>query len=163
MPDVQVLGKGAFGKVLLVKDKATKAIYAMKMLHKSVVLEREQVRDVGLSSTNSVVFSLHFPFSFHVASCFSQTDHTKSERHTLEEISHPFIVNLRFAFQTPKKLCVLKCRDCLHSHPAHHDALAVVIFVPRVFSYLVMDYCSGGELFFHLKHSGIFGISRSKL
>lgn len=29
--------------------------------------------------------------------------------------------------------------------------------------YLVMDYCSGGELFFHLKHSGIFGISRSKL
>ena len=100
---VQVLGKGAFGKVLLVRDKLTKAIYAMKMLHKSVILERQQ------------------------------TDHTKSERHTLEEISHPFIVNLRFAFQTPTKL------------------------------YLVMDYCSGGELFFHLKHSGIFGISRSKL
>ena len=100
---LKVLGKGAFGKVLLVRDKATKAVYAMKMLHKSVILERQQ------------------------------TDHTKSERHTLEEISHPFIVNLRFAFQTPTKL------------------------------YLVMDYCSGGELFFHLKHSGIFGINRSKL
>jgi serine/threonine protein kinase len=37
-----VLGKGAFGKVLLVRDKATRAIYAMKMLHKSVILEREQ-------------------------------------------------------------------------------------------------------------------------
>ena len=40
---VQVLGKGAFGKVLLVRDKLTKAIYAMKMLHKSVILERQQV------------------------------------------------------------------------------------------------------------------------
>ncbi len=70
MPDVQVLGKGAFGKVLLVKDKVTKAIYAMKMLHKSVVLEREQVCDVGLSSANSIVFSLRFPLSFHVRHAF---------------------------------------------------------------------------------------------
>ena len=44
---VQVLGKGAFGKVLLVRDKVTKAIYAMKMLHKSVILERQQVGLVG--------------------------------------------------------------------------------------------------------------------
>jgi serine/threonine protein kinase len=48
---VQVLGKGAFGKVLLVRDKATKAIYAMKMLHKSVILERDQASNLHVITT----------------------------------------------------------------------------------------------------------------
>ncbi len=51
---VQVLGKGAFGKVLLVRDKLTKAIYAMKMLHKSVILERQQVCLAGFFPCNLV-------------------------------------------------------------------------------------------------------------
>ncbi len=116
---VQVLGKGAFGKVLLVRDKLTKAIYAMKMLHKSVILERQQVCTRSIFTVQPCLLyrlvcgpkqmgllrlvCLRFGRLFY---SLSQTDHTKSERHTLEEISHPFIVNLRFAFQTPKKLYV---------------------------------------------------------
>lgn len=46
--------------------------------------------------------------------------HTRAERSVLEEINHPFIVNLRYAFQTDSKL------------------------------YLVLDYVGGGELFTRL-------------
>lgn len=50
-----------------------------------------------------------------------QEVHTKAEWWILEKITHPFIVKLYFAFQTPQKL------------------------------YFVMDYLNGGELFTHLK------------
>ena len=49
--------------------------------------------------------------------------HTNTERKALSDTHHPFLVHLRFAFQSPSKL------------------------------YLVMDYCNGGELFFHLKEA----------
>eukprot|EP00438_Fugacium_kawagutii_P031867 Skav224120 [mRNA] locus=scaffold2427:276419:283722:- [translate_table: standard] len=50
----------------------------------------------------------------------------------LEHVSHPFIVSLHYAFQTPKKL------------------------------YLVLDYCPGGELFFHLSRAGRFSEGRTR-
>mmetsp|Transcript_16291 Transcript_16291/g.35331 ORF Transcript_16291/g.35331 Transcript_16291/m.35331 type:complete len:551 (-) Transcript_16291:191-1843(-) len=101
---LKVLGKGAFGKVMLVKAKeGSGEIYAMKVLSKQLLLER-----------NEVV-------------------HTKTERKALEDTHHPYLVHLRFAFQTPSKL------------------------------YLVMDYCNGGELFYHLKNSGRFSEERARL
>lgn len=56
----------------------------------------------------------------------NQVEHTKTERNVLEYIRHPFIVSLRYAFQTPQKL------------------------------YFILDYCAGGELFFHLSKMGKF-------
>jgi len=53
-------------------------------------------------------------------------EHTKAERKILETVHHPFIVSLKFAFQTEKKL------------------------------YLVMDCYNGGELFYHLRNKGRF-------
>jgi serine/threonine protein kinase len=50
-----------------------------------------------------------------------QVDHTMSERKIMAMIHCPFILRLRFAFQTNHKL------------------------------FMVTDYCPGGELFFHLK------------
>lgn len=47
-------------------------------------------------------------------------EHTKTERNVLGYINHPYIVGLTMAFQTADKL------------------------------FFVLDYCSGGELFFHL-------------
>lgn len=49
-----------------------------------------------------------------------QIERTKTERKVLSVVDHPFIMKLHFAFQTDDKL------------------------------YLVLDYCPGGELFFHL-------------
>ena len=60
-----------------------------------------------------------------------QAEHTRSERSILCEIRHPFIVRLRYAFQSEEKL------------------------------YLVTDYYNGGSLFFHLRKSRGFCESRA--
>lgn len=99
---MKVVGKGSYGKVMLVKHKDSTAVYAMKMLRKENVIKRNQV------------------------------EHTKTERNVLEAVSHPFIVTLHYAFQTPKKL------------------------------YFVLEYCPGGELFFHLSRAGRFSEGRCR-
>ena len=104
---LKVVGKGAFGKVMLVRKRqgsgeGSGQIYAMKVLKKSVVAAKGQI------------------------------EHTKSERDILCAIDHPFIVQLRFAFQSKEKL------------------------------YLVTDYYNSGNLFFHLRKATKFPIVRSK-
>ena len=71
---VKLLGKGSFGKVLLVQKKDTKILYAMKILKKKFIEEK------------------------------NQTNHTKTERLILEKMNNPFIVQLHFAFQSAEKL-----------------------------------------------------------
>ncbi|KAL0225115.1 hypothetical protein RCL1_003027 [Eukaryota sp. TZLM3-RCL] len=100
---LKVIGKGSFGKVYLVRKKDSEDIYAMKVLNKAVVIEKQQV------------------------------EHTRTEREILQRIRHPFIVPLHYAFQTKEKL------------------------------YMVMDYISGGELFFHLKNEVRFSEERVRL
>lgn len=102
---LKVVGKGAFGKVMLVKKNngfCAGNIYAMKVLKKSVIAAKGQI------------------------------EHTKSERAILCEIRHPFIVRLRFAFQSDEKL------------------------------YLVTDYYNGGSLFYHLRKSKQFDEVRAR-
>lgn len=93
---LKVVGKGSFGKVMMVRKKDNRRIYAMKVLRKANIIKRNQVA------------------------------HTRTERNVLGRIDHPFIVGLNFAFQTKNKL------------------------------YFVLDYCAGGELFFHLGNEGRF-------
>ena len=88
---LKVIGKGSFGKVLLVRSKRDHKVYALKILMKSRVLARKQV------------------------------EHTRSERKILEEIDHPFLCRLEFAFQTEGKL------------------------------YIGMEFLAGGPLFYHLQ------------
>lgn len=59
-------------------------------------------------------------------------EHTKAEKSILQRINHPFIVALHYAFQTKDKL------------------------------YLVLDFLSGGELFFHLSQVGTFELPRAR-
>lgn len=61
----------------------------------------------------------------------NQVEHTKTERNVLGYVNHPFIVGLKMAFQSKDKL------------------------------YFVLDYCAGGELFFHLSKIGKFGEYRA--
>ena len=73
----QVVGKGAFGKVMLVRKKTghgAGTVYAMKVLNKNTIVKKGQI------------------------------EHTMSERSILCEIRHPFIVRLRFAFQNDQSL-----------------------------------------------------------
>jgi serine/threonine protein kinase len=77
-------------------------VYAMKVLKKSVIAAKGQI------------------------------ENTISEREILCEIRHPYIVRLRFAFQSDDKL------------------------------YLVTDYYNGGTLFYHLRKSRAFPEDRAK-
>jgi serine/threonine protein kinase len=70
-----VVGRGSFGKVIMVRHKVDQRVYAMKSLKKEQVLKRKQY------------------------------EHTLAERRILANLEHPFIVSLRFAFQTEHK-CV---------------------------------------------------------
>ena len=70
-----IAGKGSFGKVFLVRVVGREdEVYAMKVLLKSEVVRRKQI------------------------------EHTKTERRVMGSLAHPFIVALRFAFQTKDKL-----------------------------------------------------------
>jgi len=96
----KVLGKGGYGKVFQVRKltgEDKNKIYAMKVLKKATIVRNQK-----------------------------DTAHTKAERNILEDVKHPFIVDLIYAFQTKGKL------------------------------YLILEYLSGGELFMHLEREGIF-------
>ncbi|KAI9471847.1 MAG: kinase-like domain-containing protein [Benjaminiella poitrasii] len=99
---LRVIGRGSFGKVYVVRKKDTNRIYAMKVLRKSRIISRSEVT------------------------------HTMAEKTVLAKIRNPFIVPLKFAFQSPDKL------------------------------YLVLAFINGGELFHHLQLEGRFDENRSK-
>jgi len=100
---LKVLGRGSFGKVMQVKKKSNGKIYAMKILKKRAIVARNQV------------------------------EHTKAERKILQALQHPFLMTLRYAFQSKEKL------------------------------YFVLDYFQGGELFFHLKNKRRFSEEVARL
>jgi serine/threonine protein kinase len=72
---IMVLGRGAYAKVVLVEDRRTKIRYAMKVLNKNHIVQKQQA------------------------------EHTMTERHILTCTStHPFVCNLKFAFRTETTL-----------------------------------------------------------
>ncbi|KEQ70532.1 kinase-like protein [Aureobasidium namibiae CBS 147.97] len=102
---LRLIGKGTFGQVFQVRKKDTQRIYAMKVLSKKVIIQKKEIA------------------------------HTIGERNILVRTAtaeSPFIVGLKFSFQTPADL------------------------------YLVTDYMSGGELFWHLQREGRFHEGRAK-
>jgi serine/threonine protein kinase len=110
---LRIIGQGSFGKVFLVSPHADTTsssssasnnhnnsdVFAMKVLAKNDVIRRHQV------------------------------EHTRTEREIMASSSHPFIVSLRYAFQTDEKL------------------------------YMITEYCPGGELYFHLKKMKTFNVN----
>ncbi|GKV04317.1 hypothetical protein SLEP1_g16486 [Rubroshorea leprosula] len=93
---LKVVGQGAFGKVYQVRKKGTSEIYAMKVMRKDKIVEK------------------------------NHAEYMKAERDILTKIDHPFIVQLKYSFQTKYRL------------------------------YLVLDFINGGHLFFQLYHHGLF-------
>lgn len=108
---LRVVGKGAFGKVFLVRKKGNckgngsnnDGIYAMKVMRKDTIIKKNHV------------------------------DYMKAERDILTKVAHPFIVQLRYSFQTKSKL------------------------------YLILDFINGGHLFYHLYRQGIFSEDQARV
>jgi len=98
----RVLGTGGFGKVFQV-SKTTGAqkgkIYAMKVLKKAVIVRNKETKQIDREINV----------------------HAKLERDVLMAVQHPFIVDLKYAFQAGNKV------------------------------YLIMEYLAGGELFMQLR------------
>ncbi|KAL1905067.1 Serine/threonine-protein kinase [Sporothrix stenoceras] len=99
---LKVVGKGSFGKVMQVCKKDTRRIYALKTIRKAHIISRSEVA------------------------------HTLAERSVLAQINNPFIVPLKFTFQSPEKL------------------------------YFVLAFVNGGELFHHLQKEQRFDINRAR-
>ncbi|KAH7102711.1 Pkinase-domain-containing protein [Auriculariales sp. MPI-PUGE-AT-0066] len=100
---LKLIGRGTFGRVFQVRKKDTKRIYAMKVLSKKDIVEKKEVA------------------------------HTIGERKILmHSHSSPFLVGLKFSFQTETEL------------------------------YLVTDFKSGGELFWHLQREQRFPQERAR-
>ncbi|CDO95931.1 unnamed protein product [Kluyveromyces dobzhanskii CBS 2104] len=99
---LKVIGKGSFGKVMQVRKRDTNKIYALKAIRKSYIVSKSEVI------------------------------HTLAERTVLARVDNPFIVPLKFSFQSAEKL------------------------------YLVLAFINGGELFYHLQREGRFDLSRSR-
>ncbi|KAJ4948528.1 hypothetical protein JOQ06_020061, partial [Pogonophryne albipinna] len=72
---LKLLGKGTFGKVILVREKASGKYYAMKILKKEVIIAKDEVA------------------------------HTLTESRVLKNTRHPFLTSLKYSFQTKDRLC----------------------------------------------------------
>jgi serum/glucocorticoid-regulated kinase 2 len=71
---IKMLGRGAFGKVMLCEKKDTKEIFAVKSLRKEDIIAKDHI------------------------------DYIKTERKILEQTHHPFLINLEYAFQTEQNI-----------------------------------------------------------
>lgn len=124
---LKLLGKGTFGQVYQVKGKKTKNIYAMKVLSKSVIIKKNEIAHT-IGERNILVKT-----SQDSKDKYSNVDIDVDVNGSSNNSKRcPFIVGLKFSFQTPTDL------------------------------YLVIDFMAGGELFWHLQKAGRFSELRSK-
>ncbi|KAJ3099233.1 hypothetical protein HDU96_010768 [Phlyctochytrium bullatum] len=100
---LRCVGKGAFGKVRIVEKRDTKKLYALKYINKLQCIRMRAIQNIF------------------------------RERAILEEINHPFVVNLRFAFQDDENM------------------------------FMVLDLMMGGDLRYHLDRLGGFPEAAARL
>lgn len=82
---IKVLGQGLYGKVLLVRERATGKLYAQKQLKKASLIINENTNEIHQTNYQRTV----------------------NEKQILEMVNHPNIVKLYYAFQDNNKLYLI--------------------------------------------------------
>lgn len=65
---LSVIGRGTYAKVLLVRSKAEKQVYAMKVLKKKYILEKNQEKNI--MNEKAILSTLTHPFLVKLKECF---------------------------------------------------------------------------------------------
>ncbi|KAF4529607.1 hypothetical protein B566_EDAN017898 [Ephemera danica] len=126
----QVIGRGAFGEVRLVQKKDTGHVYAMKILRKADMLEKEQVahvraeRDVLVEADHQWVVKIHV--------CLTNTTMLTGDMMTLlmkkdtlsEECTQFYIAETALAIDSIHKLGFIHSEECTQFYIAE-TALAI--------------------------------------
>lgn len=71
---LKVIGRGTFGKVVLVRSKIDKQLFALKCFKKYQIIKNKDIQNI------------------------------KNEKQILENLDNPFIIKLRFTFQDKDKI-----------------------------------------------------------
>jgi len=71
---LKVIGRGTFGKVILVRNKYDQSLLAIKCIKKHQIIKNKNIENI------------------------------KNEKRILEKIEHPFIISLRYTFQNKEKI-----------------------------------------------------------
>ncbi|KAF0277885.1 hypothetical protein FOG50_01253 [Hanseniaspora uvarum] len=90
---IKLLGEGAYGHVLLVKEKENNSIFAMKQMRKAEILIMSDEPNEKKKSASSPKMK--------------QVERTFSERDILTEINHPNIVKLFYSFHDQDRLYLI--------------------------------------------------------
>jgi p70 ribosomal S6 kinase len=122
-------------QVFQVVHKASRQVYAMKVMRKDVILQKEH------------------------------GEYVRSERDVLTAVVHPYIVTLRFSFQARVHLLCGTSGLSLHDVTCLHDLLHAPLPSAQTSSklYLVLDFINGGHLFFNLYRQGVFSEEVARL
>lgn len=146
---LKLLGKGTFGKVILVKEKATGMYYAMKILRKEVIIAKVR---------SHPVIEIHFKLFWKCIGVYEYTlcsscvcvcvlfffqdevAHTVTESRVLQNTRHPFLT-VGYQSWLLSLLFMFRCNCCFSSLQTlkyafqTHDRLC-----------FVMEYANGGEV-----------------
>ncbi|KUF93265.1 Myotubularin protein [Phytophthora nicotianae] len=131
---LRVVGRGAFGKVMLVRRKVPQQQKGARLLSPRTMMAMGMTPQQIAGATGGESGKVYAMKVIKKAAVFAknQVEHTKTERRILQGVDHPFMVKLRYAFQNEAKL------------------------------YFVMDFYNGGTLHFHLRRAMHFDEVRTR-
>ena len=103
---IQMLGVGAYGRVILVEHRTSGDLFAMKVLSKAAALEAKQMEYVGTGCwSGSLQCGCRARVSLPAGTVVHR--YINTERRLLSKLRHPFICSLHYAFQTARKLYLI--------------------------------------------------------